>query len=314
MRNSCLSLFLGLTATTVVLTPMTVEAASFDYDRLEFLSTRPIESNDVLSFYGDQSQNEGYVVFSNEDPNAPDSGFISNGLNATFTSYYTTGRQGSPETSGATRSASLENITTGFPNFFKYLNSNNIPLSSIGFGYGQKSDRDFTKTWNLGEKELGQDYFARPDSTIQETLYQASSDDVEIFLSYGTTKIVDFGYSDASVVSPNDNPSTSFEGNLNVFLLDPVPASKVAGLDSLASGLADAFLQDVAAAGGSVQFVSEDTLEPADISGPIFNNGYQIFALSLPIEVRAVPEPSSTLGLLMFGALGAVAFMKRKNK
>ncbi|GAB1543993.1 hypothetical protein NUACC21_66690 [Scytonema sp. NUACC21] len=315
MAKSALSLLLGLTTTIAVLKPMTVQAADYDYSRVKNLSARPIESNNVLSLYGDWSQNEGYAVFSNLDPDAPDTGRVGNRINATYTSYYAIGRERSPEQSGATRSASLENFT-GFNNLFNYLNKNNIPLSSVGFGFAPKNDRDLTKTWNLGENKLGQDWFSSPDSAIEEQLYRANPDDVELFLTYGTTKIINFGYSDFYVISDNSSGVVS-DDNWNVFYTDPVPAYKVAGLDPLTSGLADAFLQDVAA-GGSVQFVSEDQPKVSDIS-VAFTDKYQIFNLSFPLEIRvvsskSVPESSPVLGLLTFGVVGVVPWMTKYKK
>ena len=310
MFNPTISLFLGLAATAVVLTPVSVQAATYDYSRVENLSVRPTESNNVLYFLGEQLQNEGFVVFANEDPNASDAGHERIGLNAVDTAnYYVAGRQASPEQTGATRDTSLVNII-GVPNFFNYLNSNNIPLSNIGVGFSPKNVQEFTKTWNLGEDKRGQDWFARPDSAVEEYIYRANPDDVEIFLSYGTTKIVDFGYSDIYFISDNEG-GANLVGNWNIVLTDPIPAFKVAGLDSLASGLANAFLLDVAAGGGSVQFVAEDQPEPSDFS---FSSakGYRITNVSFPTDLRivsskSVPETSSGLGLLMFGALVAVS-------
>lgn len=317
MRHSTLSLFLGLTATAVFLTPITAKAQTFDYSRVENISARPIESNHILSFFGDRTQNEGYAAFSNQDPNAPDAGHIPFGLNAGNPAYYVTGRENSPDPSDATRSASLENIT-GFPNFFNYLNSNNISLSSIGIGFGARNDQNLTETWNLGEDQLGQDWFARPDSPVQEFIYRANPNDVEFFLTYGTTRIVDFGYSDIYFLSVNDNPG--FVGNWNIFFSEPTPAFQVDGLDPLASGLADAFLRDVAAGGGSIQQVSEELAQSSDFFSFSVSQGYEIATLSFPFELRVVsstsiPEPSLVLELLMFGVLGAGSRMtQQKNK
>ncbi|MBD1836182.1 PEP-CTERM sorting domain-containing protein [Cyanobacteria bacterium FACHB-472] len=316
MHNFPLSLFLGLTATAVVLTPLTVQAATFDYSQVKNWTTRPIDSNNILNFFGDLSRNEGYANISNLDPNAPDAGHVSIALNALpgSSGYYITGREFSPDPQGATRSASLENLT-GFSNFFHYLNSNNILLSSIGVSFGQKPELDFTKSLNLGEDKLGQDWFASPDSPIEERIYRANPDDFEIFLTYGTTKLLQFGYSDFYFAV--DNGSTpDFTDNFNVFLSDPVPAFKVAGLDPLTSGLADALLQDVTAAGGSVQFVSED---PDLEVEPSFIEGFDSIYLSFPIELRAVksksvPESSSVLGVLMFGILGTATRMAKQKK
>ncbi|KYC40375.1 hypothetical protein WA1_26535 [Scytonema hofmannii PCC 7110] len=308
MRKSCLSLFLGLTATATVLTPINVQAATFDYSKIKNLPLTPIDSNYVLDFFGDISQNEGYALVNNLDPNAPDAGHESTALNALPGSagYYTMGRNVSPIPNGATRSATLQSIK-GFPNLSNYLNSNNIPLSSIGYSYGQKSARDFTKALNLGEDKLGQDWFASPDSPIEERIYRANPEDVEVYLTYGTTKFLTLGYTPIYFAVDN-GPTPGVTDNFNVFWDNPSPAFKVAGLDPLASGLADAFLLDLAAAGGSIQSVSEDPAVQADFAE--FNE-YDVTFVNFPLQLRAVssrnvPEPLSVLGLLMFGALGAV--------
>jgi hypothetical protein len=116
-------------------------------------------------------------------------------------------------------------------------------------------------------------------------------------------------------LSVNDNP-TGFIGNGNIFYTNPISGFKAAGLDPLASGLADAFLQDVAAGGGSVQFVSEHQPQPSEIAISV-SQGYEVITLSFPVELRAVnntsvPEPNSILGLLAFGSLGVI--LRRSQK
>ncbi|NEQ62627.1 MAG: PEP-CTERM sorting domain-containing protein, partial [Moorea sp. SIO4A1] len=312
MPNSSLSLFLGVTATALVLTPTTAVAQTFDFGRVENLPVLPIESDSVLSFFGDIANNEGYIAFRNADPTAPDAGHIGFRPGTDNARYYTVGpgRSPDPATRG-TRSATLEGVT-GLPNFFNYLKENDIPLSSIGFDFIPKSDRDVTKTWNLGEDKLGQDWFGSPDSPIEEVIFQANPDDVEYFITVGTTKIINFGYSPFYFVSANDNPGTQV-GNFNIFWGNPTPAFKAPGLDPLASGLADAFLQDVAAGGGFIQLFSIDQPELSDFSFSV-SQGFEIVTLSYPIDIRivgstSVPESSSVLGLFMLGALGTVARM-----
>ncbi|NEQ88138.1 MAG: PEP-CTERM sorting domain-containing protein, partial [Moorea sp. SIO2I5] len=206
MPNSSLSLFLGVTATALVLTPTTAVAQTFDFNRVENLPGGPIESDSVLSFFGDIANNEGYLAFRNEDPTAPDAGHIDLRPGTDNARYYIVGpgRSPDPATRG-TRSVTLEGLT-GLPNFSNYLKENDIPLNSIGFDFLPKSDRDLTKTWNLGEDKQGQDWFGSADSPIEESIYQANPDDVENFLTFGTTKIIDFGYTPFYFVSANDNP------------------------------------------------------------------------------------------------------------
>lgn len=319
MRNYHLSILLGVTSTITVGAPLSVQAATFNFDSLQYISTRPIESEDTLFFFGAPSDNQGFTGFFNQDPAAPDRGHTEISLNSpgNIAPYYTTGRENSPEEppNGATRSATLDNIT-GFSNFFSYLTNNNILLSDIGFGYGQKSDRDFTATWNLGDDILGQDWFASPDSTLEERIYAANPDDVEIYLSYGTNNIVNFGYTPFyNALEYGSTPSSVDDSE--AVLTETITANRVAELDPLAAGLADAFLLDVANAGGSIQVVIEDAQVP-DLSFAS-GNGFNVASIPFPVSLRAVPsatvpEPSSVIGLFMFGALGAVSRLKKPNK
>lgn len=324
MRNYQLATLLGLTTTLTLGVHSSVQAATlnYDYNQLSFISSRPIESNHVLNFYGDTSDNQGFAPFYNLDSSALDHGHREIGLNSRKDApinnapYYGTGRQGSPEqpASGATRTATLTE-STSFSSFSNYLTNNGIPLSNIGFVFGQKSDRSFTQTWNLGSDTRGVDWSASPDSPREERIYKANPNDVEIALVDGTNKILDLGYSNfysvedyGSSPSPNDD----FEGNFT----DILKPTEVSGLDALDKGLADAFLKDVTTDGGGIQFVNENYgVLDVDLAQ---GNGYGIFRLPFPIELRAVPlkavpEPSSVLEILMFGALVAVFRLKRQK-
>ena len=311
---------LGMTAAATLLTPIIAHAASIDYDQVTLFSTRPINSNHFLSFFGDVNNNEGYTLINNIDPAAPDSGHVSIAQNALpgNSAYYTTGRDGSPDANTAgERSATLESVT-GFPRFFQYLQDNSIPVSSIGYSYGQKVGLDFTRTINLGEDILGQDWLATPDSPIEQRIYQADPEDIHSFITLGTTPIITYGSPTYFVVDNGDTPDPT--DNFNVFFGDPVPAFKVDGLDPFASGLADAFLEDVAAAGGLVQEVSEDILQFDQIQTSFVDIGdetYDITYVGFPITIRAVsrvPEPSSSLALMMLAGGGIFTCLKQKSK
>jgi len=308
MRNSLIKC-LGLATAIVVTVPINVQAQIFDYDRLEFLETRPLSANGTLFFFGDQNQNEGFVGYSNLDRNAPDAGHI--GFRGDLNSrYYATGREHSPDTTGATRSATLESLTN-FPNLMNYLNDNNIPLSGLGYGFGQKEGLSVTQAVNLGEDILGQDWFGRTGSPVEEFIYRANPQVVEYYLLYQNTKIVNLGYSDIFVAAADDNLGTIF-GNPNVFFTNPTVPSKFTGLDGITAGIADAFLQDVAAGGGKIQQVSEDILDPEDFSVAI-NQGFEIFNFSFPIEIRIVstPEPSSIVALIVLTGGGIVSRIRQ---
>jgi hypothetical protein len=303
------SVSIALTVTTAVTTglPFAVQAATFDFNQLELITARPIESDTFLSFSGTQTG------FFNADPTAPDSGHIDISLNSPGNPapYYGTGLQSSPLAMGETRSASL-NGSTNFTNFFSYLTNNNIDLSNIGFGYGQKADRDVTETWNLGDDLLGQDWLASPDSTIEERIYQANPNAVESFLTLGDTKFISFGYSPLFAVF-DYGETVEAEDNLEVIFSEAVTAQKASDLDNLADGLANAFLQDVTANGGGVQLFLEDS--GVEDAIPVFdpNTGFVVVNFPLPLNLRAVsvPEPGSILGLLTIGSLGLTSILKK---
>lgn len=309
---------LGIASTAVLTIPQTVQAQTFDFDRLEFIEPRPLPANGTLSFFGDQNQNEGYAAYSNLDRNAPDAGHI--GFRSDLNNrYYVTGRENSPDPTGATRSASLEGITN-FPNLMNYLNSTSIPLSDVGYGFGQKEGLSVTQTLNLGEDVLGQNWFGRPGSPIEESIYSANPENFERNLYYQDTKIITLEYSDTFFASADDNPGSVF-GNPNIFFSQPISPFKVSGLDGLAAGIADAFLQDVAMGGGKVQEFSEDILDPEDFSVSV-NQGFEIFTFSFPIEIRtvrdpddtvSVPESSSTVALMLLTGCGIFAHVKQQK-
>lgn len=327
MRTYHLSTLLGLTATVALCAPRPVQAAAFNYDyndNLKFISTQPIDSSNTLDFQGSPSDNQGAVGFYNLDPAAPDHGHVEIGLNSRGTAlppipnnapYYTSGAPGSPQVppTSATRTSTFDGTTTGFTTFNSYLKDNGIPASNIGFDFGQKSGLDFTKTWNLGSDTRGVDWSASPNTPIEERIYRANPNNVQISLFDGKTKIIDLGYSNLYSVEDYGAKPT-FDDDFESNFTDVVTAKKVPGLDTLDDGLADAFLKDVNAAGGGVQVVSEQLGSP-DIQFPT-GNGYGILNISFPTELRAgtiaeVPEPSSALGLLIVGAWGAVSYLKK---
>lgn len=315
MRTYHLSILLGLTSTVAVSAPLAAQTANFDFDQLQNILSRPIDSAYTLNFSGLPTDNQGYSAFFNLDSSAPDFGHRDISLNASGNGapYYVTGRQGSPQEppNGATRTASVTEIA-GFPTLSSFLTSNEITLSNIGISLGQRSDRSFTETWNLGDDILGEDWFASPDSNIEERIYTANPDDVEVFLSYGTTRIASFGYSDLYSVL-NYGPTTLLSDDIDIAFTAPTRATRVAGLDPFADALANAFLEDVAAGGGGVQLVIDD--REVDDSSFTTGNGFGIINLRAVGSLRAVrvPEPSSVLGLLMFGALGGVSYLKKQK-
>jgi hypothetical protein len=320
MRKYQLTILLGL-STVIPLFATSVKALTFnyDYDKLRFIEPRPIESNVYLDLQGLPSQNEGFVAFYNQDPNAQDRGHRQIALNSrqdfviNNAPYYGTGRQGSPEQPpvDATRAASLIG-STGFFNFTNSLTNNGIQTNNIGFAFGQKKDRDFNKTWNLGTDILGVDWFSESTSPIEERIYRANPNDVEFGLYNGTTKIIDFEYSNFYALV-DYGLTLSFQDDFESNFTDPLKVNKVSGLSSTNNALADAFLQDVFTTGNSIQLIN--SFDGDDIllkSG----NGYDMFLLPFPIQMRVVtkvPESSFIWALLMFTVLVAIQARKKQN-
>ena len=296
---------------------VTFDFSNYDYSEVNNFDIRPIKSDSELSFFGDPAKNEGFVAYFNLDFTASDVGHLEISKNSpgNIAPYYTTGRQASPEdpSSGSTRSASLFDIA-GFSNFSSYLTSNNLDWAKVGLSYGQKAGKAFTSAWNLGEDVLGQNWFANPESSVEERIYSATPEDVEISLSYENTPFVSFGYSDFySVFDYGD--TLSLDDDFDAILTTAIPAIKQDSLSPELSGLADAFLQDVDLAGGGVQTVYEQP----QVQDPIFSvgNGYGVLTFPFPFSLRAVPletetipEPSSLIGLTLAGLWVAAAGKK----
>jgi len=315
MKTRTISFCLGLTITTVI-SSLPAKAASINFDNLQLIPVRPIDSDNVLSFYGEPEDNQGQTAFLNFDPTAPDFGHREISKNSPpdqFAPYYTVGRQSSPEQSGATRATSL-NGGTGFMNFFSYVNTNSIDLSRIGFGYGQKSDQAFTETWNLGDDLLGQDWLASPDSRIEERIYQANPNSVESFLVLDDMQFINFDYSPLYVVF-DKGETVAFQDDAEIVVTEAVNAQKVSGLDPLLDGLAESFVQDVKLQGGKVQIFSEDSGVPDPVPVIDPSTGFALFNLRLPLSIRAVqvPEPSAISGLFLVGTLGTLLNKRRQN-
>ena len=316
MRTYSVSMVFTFTAALTTGFPLAVEAATFNYNQLQLIKARPVESSSFLSFSGNQNENQGLAAFLNLDPSAPGFGHTEISLNSPGNPapYYGVGRNSSPEESGATRTATLTGLEIGgFSNFVNYLTNNGISADSIGLGYGLKTEENFTDAWNLGDDLFGEDWLASPTSTVEERIYEADPDAVEIFLSFNDEKIINFGYSPFYVVLEyGETPAT--EDDFESFFTDIIPANKNVGLSSLADGLAEAFLQDVALGGGGIQTISESfAVEDPPI---VINNGFGIFNLPFPVSLRtaplkSVPEPSSILGLLTIGSLGLSSILKK---
>lgn len=315
MRHFALLLGLTTAGTATLLAPLPTRAAScetgdlFDFSSIQFLATRPIASNNCLRLFGKRTDStpQGFVGYG--------AGHTETSLNSPGNPapYYAAGIDFSPENvPGATRSATLLNNITGFSNFANFLTNNSINVDRIGFSFGPKN-RDFTKSWNLGDDINGQNYFSSPTSSLEERIYAANSKEVESFLLLDTTKIISFGYSDiysfleyGATTAPDDDSEA--------IISDPFSVSKVAGLLGEFDGLANAFLADVGS--NKVQLVSEDAaVVPDDVFiEPSIGPLNPVVSIQFPLQLRIVstPEPSVTLGLMSLGIMAVGCRLKNK--
>lgn len=315
MRHFALLLGLTTAGTATLLAPLPTRAAScetgdlFDFSSIQFLATRPIASNNCLRLFGKRTDStpQGFVGYG--------AGHTETSLNSPGNPapYYAAGIDFSPENvPGATRSATLLNNITGFSNFANFLTNNSINVDRIGFSFGPKN-RDFTKSWNLGDDINGQNYFSSSTSSLEERIYAANSKEVESFLLLDTTKIISFGYSDiysfleyGATTAPDDDSEA--------IISDPFSVSKVAGLLGEFDGLANAFLADVGS--NKVQLVSEDKAVVPDgfFVDPLLGNLNPVISIQFPLQLRIVstPEPSVTLGLMSLGIIAVGCRLKNK--
>lgn len=324
MHTRYISLLLGMTttATVTMVSSIPVRAASgsceagdlFDFDSIEFINTRPIQSNNCLRLFGER-----------EGANDPDpQGFVGYGrahmemsLNSPGNPapYYASGIDFSPENlPGARQAATLLDDITGFTNFENFLTSNSISADRIGFSFGPK-DRDFSKSWNLGEDINGQNYFASPTSTLEERIYTANPNEVESFLLLDDEKFITFDYSNIYSFLEYGG-STAADDDSEAIISDPFGASKVGGLDGLSNAASDAFFADLG--NNQIQLLSEDVgvvpdfVSVSDPLGPFD----PIVSIRFPVQLRiaSVPEPSITFGLLGVSFLAFGSRFKKKNR
>lgn len=261
---------------------------NIDLEQLELIPTTPIESDTFLSFEGDINDNQGQTAFFNPDPDAPDNGHIEISLNSNggIAPYYATGRQSSPLAMDATRAATLDS-NQNLTNFSDYLKDNNIDTTEIGFSFGQRSDQDFTETWNAGEDLLGQDWLASPDSNIEERIYQADPDAVQTSLLLWDTPIISFDYSPLYAVFDFGETTSTTDDN-DLFFTEAISAQKVDGLDPLSDGLADAFLEDLA--NREIQIVAEDSATDAFVPEVDPDTGFIVANIPLPASIRIIDD------------------------
>lgn len=198
--------------------------------------------------------------------------------------YYLTGRERAPQTTPGDATAQVSAVA-GFSNFTAAMQSLGLVLSDFKFNYGQRGT-NCTQTWNLEADTLDTDYWLSPASTVEERVYRAQPDQVEMLITYQNTPWIYLSYSplfwtvDYATVSALDDVTKCFS--------NPMQATPASNLSGAALATAQAFLQDVGS-GGFLQ-ARFDGIQPA--TQQTFRKGYEGGNYSFTGKLQLVSPPT----------------------
>jgi hypothetical protein len=275
----------------------------------------PDLADNYLPLSGDVASGYGITGYMRYDVFAPDAGHIVQGMvqNAPFiphpgrpvtANYYLSGRAAGPMPDGGVNDA-VAGAPVGMATTSAYVVDNALNIGQLTLRFGATTGNP-EHSWNLGADERFIDWFGEMASPIEQRIYQANPAQVESALYYNGTKILVFGYSPIYEILDYGPTDAEVDDVIQAYS-DPVAAEKVAGLDPLRDGLADALLADIAAGGGLVQLRFDTAQRITEFfptsADPDFLIASQ-FAFGGVIQV--VPEPSQiglVVGLLAIGWL-----------
>lgn len=249
--------------------------------------------------------------------------------------YYVAGRSDGPSTAAAppaVPNAAHGSSVKGFSLFSTNLGSQGFSVADVTLHFGPTSSV-YENSWNLGQNRNGlnsstgaalsaggvlgidHEYEAWSGSTIEDRFYSANASEVTYYLSVGGTRIVDIAYADlfmridyGATSSGNDDAIHAYHAVSGV--------SITAGLAGPEYVLADAFINDVANAGGGLQVVI-DTVQPA-VTGTFsynskFGSHFDINGRLVATTGSAVPEPGTYAAWCAVFALGVAGSRRRRS-
>ncbi|MGN6555132.1 MAG: hypothetical protein ACTHLW_15600 [Verrucomicrobiota bacterium] len=198
--------------------------------------------------------------------------------------YYLTGRERPPQTTSVDATAQASAVA-GFSNFTAAVQSLGLVLGDFKFNYGQRGT-NYTQTWNLETDTFDTDYWLSPASTVEERVYRAQPDQVEMLITYQNTPWIYLSYSplfwtvDYTSVSALDDVTKCFS--------NPMRATPASNLSGAALATAQAFLQDLGN-GGFLQ-ARFDGIQPA--AQQTFLKGFEGGNYSFTGKLQLVSVPT----------------------
>jgi hypothetical protein len=220
----------------------------------------------------------------------------------------------------------------GFDLFSRNPGSQGFSVADVTLHFGPTSSV-YENSWNFGQNRNGlnsstaaalsaggvlggdHEYEAWTGSTIEDRFYAATVNEVTYSLSVGGTRIVDIAYADLFMRIDYGATSSGSDDAIQAYHAVSGVAM-TAGLSGPEFVLADAFINDVANAGGGLQVVI-DTVQPA-VTGTFsynskFGSHFDINGRLVATLGSAVPEPGTYAAWCAVFALGAAGSRRRRT-
>lgn len=291
----------------------------------------PSGSDDEIGFVGSATDAgvSGY-----QGPDAETSGHSLISDNASGVAYYyVAGRSDGPSPAAAppaVPNAASGTSVKGFSLFSLNLGSQGYTVADVTLHFGPISSV-YENSWNLGQDRNGlnpstgasmggllgvdHEYEAWSGSQIEDRFYAATASEVTYYLSVGGVRIVDIGYADLYMRVNYGASSSGSDDTIQAYHAVSGVAI-TAGLSGPEYMLADAFINDVANAGGGLQVVI-DTVQPA-VTGTFsynakFGSHFDIDGRLVATTGSVVPEPGTYAVWSAVFALGMANFRRRRS-
>lgn len=289
----------------------------------------PEISTSRLNLVGNHADGFGITGYRNAVTGQPNSGHVVTGViqNAPDTAppphppvaldyyadYYISGRSSAPFYDAGSPAAAAATSATGMTHLTTYLTVNTLSFNSVRFDFGAVGGAaNLQNSWNLGADSFGNEWTGNMASPIENRIYAANSGQVETYLLFNAERIVNFGYSNLYEIINYGPTSGPGDDSIQAYS-DAVSATIVPGLAGEALGVAEAFLADVAAGGGSVQLYFDTFQAAAYTDTPQFyvDTNYLAANYDFSGSIMIVPEPSAW-GVWV-GVFGAMAALGRRR-
>ncbi len=291
----------------------------------------PTGSDDEISFVG-ASATHGVSGYQGPDAATRGHTLISDNAPSGVAYQFVAGRPYGPDSDGATY-ASQATAAQGFSSFQSVLGLQGYTLSDVTIHFGPNMSA-YESSWSLGLDRNGlnsstgaavtpggvlgvdHEYEAWSGSSIEDRFYSADPNDVFYYIAINGLRAIDIGYADLYMrIDYGDSTSGSD---------DVIQAYHTVSGVSIHSGLlgqpeytiADAFVNDVNAAGGGIQVIIDSV--QAAVTGAYTYNGtfgshFAINGRLSAVNLSAVPEPGTYAAWAAAAALGLAVWRRRRQ-